>query len=228
MQSTRECVLCLDQKSSADFSERFSANCNHRHRQICTKCVCEHVRIAITNDSNTHVRCPEENCTAQFEFDIIQHLLVDNNPQETRYNQAVHQFEDHLSKICIEMLPEFIWCAHGCGGGSQMIDGDILTCDHCGKKTCVRHKIRWHTGMTCAQYDLSLTASKNNMATNRWLRTNTKQCPKCAVNIEKNDGCDHMTCRNCRYEFCWVCMVDYNRIRQNGNTQHARHCTHYS
>ena len=25
----------------------------------------------------------------------------------------------------------------------------------------------------------------------------TKQCPGCMIWIEKNDGCAHMTCRNC-------------------------------
>ncbi|CAG8585103.1 7092_t:CDS:1, partial [Scutellospora calospora] len=33
-----------------------------------------------------------------------------------------------------------------------------------------------------------------------------KQCPKCASRIEKNGGCDHMTCRRpgCGHQFCWM------------------------
>lgn len=38
------------------------------------------------------------------------------------------------------------------------------------------------------------------------MRLFAKACPKCSVSIEKNEGCMRMTCRNCLYEFCWLCM----------------------
>jgi hypothetical protein len=37
-----------------------------------------------------------------------------------------------------------------------------------------------------------------------------KKCPKCQEYIEKNGGCDHMTCK-CGYEFLWSTLQPYRR-----------------
>jgi ariadne-1 len=50
---------------------------------------------------------------------------------------------------------------------------------------------------------------KDDSETANWISANTKECGKCQSTIEKNGGCNHMTCRKCRYEFCWVCMGKY-------------------
>lgn len=47
---------------------------------------------------------------------------------------------------------------------------------------------------------------KEDSETASWISKHTKDCPKCQSPIEKNGGCNHMTCKKCLYEFCWVCM----------------------
>ncbi|CAG8662918.1 28071_t:CDS:2 [Dentiscutata erythropus] len=89
-----------------------------------------------------------------------------------------------------------------------------MTCPKCGSKACFTHDVPWHEGLTCSEYD----QRKNNeqeVATHNYLLKETKPCPNCGVHIVKNGGCDHMTCKmpECKYEFCWICLADYNRIQ---------------
>lgn len=51
-----------------------------------------------------------------------------------------------------------------------------------------------------------------------WIKLNTKPCPKCKTIIEKNQGCMHMTCRQCKHDFCWLCMGDYRKHQQETGT----------
>jgi len=58
------------------------------------------------------------------------------------------------------------------------------------------------------------TKKNNSESENvKWLMANTKQCPTCRKFIEKNQGCNHMTCRKeaggCGYEFCWICLGEW-------------------
>ncbi|XP_068599546.1 LOW QUALITY PROTEIN: E3 ubiquitin-protein ligase RNF14-like [Brachionichthys hirsutus] len=40
-----------------------------------------------------------------------------------------------------------------------------------------------------------------------WVEKNSKYCPHCFCRIEKNSGCNIMTCCRCRGMFCWVCLT---------------------
>ena len=37
-----------------------------------------------------------------------------------------------------------------------------------------------------------------------------KKCPNCKIWTEKNEGYNHMTCAECKYQCCWLCLGEYN------------------
>ncbi|MBV5279711.1 MAG: IBR domain-containing protein, partial [Actinobacteria bacterium] len=64
-------------------------------------------------------------------------------------------------------------------------------CSHCGKKR--------HSRRTCSE--VAHTEMQDSIA--------VKACPRCACFIEKNHGCNHMTCQVCVHEWCWQCRFPY-------------------
>jgi len=56
-----------------------------------------------------------------------------------------------------------------------------------------------------------------------------KCCPRCRVMVEKSgDGCEHMRCWQCGFEFCWLCLADRAVIYAHGNHYHRPNCRLYA
>ncbi|MCJ1390157.1 hypothetical protein MMC18_003015 [Xylographa bjoerkii] len=108
----------------------------------------------------------------------------------------------------------------------------LMSCGDCGYKMCYVHQRPWHEGQTCSQYDYALSHreqwERENAASLALIESSFTACPQCGIRIEKNKGCDHMTCTHCRFEFCWQCLSPYEPIRQHGNTGHAASCRYHS
>lgn len=43
-----------------------------------------------------------------------------------------------------------------------------------------------------------------------WLLRYTEDCPECAAPIQKNGGCNHMSCKSCGYQYCWICKSNWH------------------
>lgn len=78
----------------------------------------------------------------------------------------------------------------------------ILFCFKCGKEA--------HQPCSCETAHSWELKTMSEGKTALWLLANTKICPRCNKRIEKNEGCNHMTCQKgaggCGYEFCWICL----------------------
>lgn len=76
-------------------------------------------------------------------------------------------------------------------------DEPIFRCGACGHKHCVACEANWHEDETCTQYQDRRRVERGveNDQSQQEVEKLSKPCPKCKVPIEKNNGCDHMTCQ---------------------------------
>lgn len=81
----------------------------------------------------------------------------------------------------------------------------------CGCYFCFQCLQEVHDLIPCKLLKDFLDVKAANIETASWLVENTKPCPRCHVNIEKNGGCNHITCRSCRFEFCWICFSNFSQ-----------------
>lgn len=88
----------------------------------------------------------------------------------------------------------------------------------------------YHAPTECQIIKKWLTKCADDSETANYISAHTKDCPKCHICIEKNGGCNHMQCYNCKHDFCWMCLGDWkshgseyyecSRYKENPNIAH--------
>lgn len=119
-----------------------------------------------------------------------------------------------LTRTYVDDLANLKWCpapnceyALDCAVKRQELSKIVPTVAcHCKHQFCFGCTLNEHQPTPCSLVKMWLKKCEDDSETANWISANTKECPKCASTIEKNGGCNHMTCRKCKHEFCWICM----------------------
>ncbi|KDD75114.1 hypothetical protein H632_c864p1, partial [Helicosporidium sp. ATCC 50920] len=152
---------------------------------------------------------------------------------------ARQRLERYSLESFVECSPELAWCplpdcAHaalvpgGTGLGSRPSSEpralDVQCA--CGGAWCFGCQQEAHRPVGCElvrRWLLKNSAESGNLT---WIVANTKPCPQCRRPIEKNQGCMHITCSQCRHEFCWLCLASWDRHGENTGGYYS--CNMYS
>lgn len=213
----RKCVCCSNERTFDHYHERFNNSCQHVERTICNKCIYDKAKSLVDTSRKSDFICPEPQCKSKLNLKQILPLLVFNNNDE-----IPNENENSQRKTPTERKHEFVWCAYEeCGSGQFHLIGPnttpIVTCVLCKRQTCAIHRLKWHKGLTCSEYDQQ----------NQLSAVPQRPCPKCQTLVEKNSNSEHSICSKCSHGFCWECLVDYKQIEKNGSRQHKTTCKHY-
>ncbi|KAL2068960.1 hypothetical protein VTL71DRAFT_15298 [Oculimacula yallundae] len=220
-----ECPVCLEHLTAESFPQgKITSTCVHEPT-FCKDCLTKYVGTRVHEYPWSKVFCPE--CKETFS---------DEEVQIWTSSQAFEKHKQNAAMSKIHHLPNFIRClAPDCGAGQLHDDSDaqpIMTCEACGFQTCPRHKLPYHDGQTCEEYDSTRQEQIEQEATSeKYLAETTKICPGpgCGIHtIKEGRACDHITCKQCRFDYCWVCLIPYDMVRHIGGSAHARDCNSWT
>ncbi|KAL8277440.1 hypothetical protein RQP46_010162 [Phenoliferia psychrophenolica] len=196
------CDVCYE----SDDGETLALSCNMR---FCKDCYARYVESKIMDDSESRrIQCMDSNCNVVIDEKTIE-LLVSPS--------VLVRYKSLLDRTYVDDTPSLTWCpfpnciyAISCAVPSRSLDTIIPTvvC-RCKTQFCFGCGEGDHRPCPCAITRRWRKKCEDDSETTNWLNANTKDCPKCQQTIEKNGGCQHMTCRKCRWEFCWVCKANW-------------------
>ena len=189
------CHICGDKFKVTE--ENKLKNCGHK---FCDECWYDSLSIKIKENKLSSIKCLDYNCKQKLEDEFIINLL--NNDIN-----LIKKYKKYKKELIIAQDPNKKFCPFpDCDSYLELKNkkekyisclNNHLYCFVClkkphGKLPCDKKNIK-EKDMT--QY------AKNNFV---------KKCPNCGTTIEKNDGCNHITCSKCGHQWCWLCNQKFS------------------
>ncbi|CAG2180924.1 unnamed protein product, partial [Oppiella nova] len=198
------CFICYSDDIKPH--DLFGLDCDHL---FCTHCWTQYLTTKIMSEGDVMaITCPDTDCKVVVDEEQVLQLITDETVRAKyqRLNTDSYVSSNRLLRWCPR--PD---CLHAFS--VQTKEAHPVVCV-CGKQICFGCGEDNHEPIGCQllrEWSVKSAGSNGEMIdgkTANWIITNTKECPKCRTTIEKNGGCNHMTCRSvkCKYEFCWVCL----------------------
>jgi ariadne-1 len=194
------CEICCEDDPGL---ETFAMKCEHR---FCVTCYRQYLSQKIKEEGEAaRIKCPGEGCNRIVDAKSLD-LLVTPDVRDRYKVLLTRTYVDDKDNLKWCPAPECVF-AIDCAVKQRDLNRIVPTvqCD-CKYSFCFGCTLSDHQPCPCGLVKRWMKKCEDDSETANWISANTKECPKCNSTIEKNGGCNHMTCRKCRNEFCWMCM----------------------
>ena len=186
------CDLCFEDMTEEE-KDKNTIECGHL---FCSDCYLNYLLDKINNNKVGRINCMEHTCGNALDEDfIISHL----NDEKIINKYKKFKLRDELYND-----PNVKFCPiKDCESYARKSDENekYVTCLE-GHQFCFVCMKPWHGKIKCQdEIDIDFKKWKKNKV--------VKKCPKCKMWTEKNLGCNHMTCAQCKYQWCWLCGGKY-------------------
>ncbi|XP_059382898.1 E3 ubiquitin-protein ligase RNF14-like isoform X2 [Carassius carassius] len=210
------CGICYSEKLGSE--SLLFKECQHVY---CKPCMKEYFQIQIRDGKVQCLTCPEPKCVSMATPSQVK-LLVGKD-EFARYDRL-------LLQSSLDLMKDVVYCPRMSCCMAVMVepDSNMGICPACKYPFCTLCKRSYHGLNHCiptddlrGMHDEYNSASEEwrkieekqgiqrvfDSLSEDWVKVNCKQCPCCGTNIEKNKGCNKMTCSKCHGYFCWICLT---------------------
>ena len=186
------CLICNEKLTDSEYFTNFTS-CYHF---FCNDCYYNYFKEKIENNNVERIKCPKSGCK-KIIFDNFIQLKISNDIS------LLDKYLKFKERRQLMYNPDYQICPYpDCESYVKKGKNKYVSCIQNGHKFCLKCLKGWHGNEPCKiDKDKSFESWRNS--------SNVKKCPKCKYYVEKIDGCNHITCFNCKYQWCWICLNEY-------------------
>ena len=186
-----DCNICGDSYPENEFIKYDKCNDSY-----CSDCWLNYIKGKIENGIVEKINCMNYNCKELLSKEFILSIINSDKSLILKYNKFIKRLEilnDSKKKFC--PYPE-------CDSYAEENKNKIVSCKN-GHKFCFKCLKNHNEKADCED--------EMDNEFKIWMKNRiVKRCPKCRLWTEKNEGCNHMTCSQCKAEWCWLCGQFYD------------------
>ncbi|XP_073122931.1 probable E3 ubiquitin-protein ligase ARI2 isoform X4 [Henckelia pumila] len=189
------CIICMDDIPAKDVTKM---DCGH---SFCNNCWTEYFFVKINEGQSKRVRCMAYKCNAICDESVIRKLV------NIRHPDLAQKFDRFLLESYIEDNKMVKWCPSvpHCGNAIRVENDEYCEVEcSCGLQFCFSCLSETHSPCSCLIWELWTKKCRDESETVNWMTVHTKPCPNCHKPVEKNGGCNLVSCV-CGQPFCWLC-----------------------
>ena len=189
-----ECPVCGEKFSVNKFNK--VQECGHA---FCEECWYNFLSIKIIENKLPSIKCLDYNCNAKLTDEFIFNII------NSDFN-LIKKYKQYKLELDIMKDPNKKLCPYpNCESYLELKDikNKYVTCLN-KHKYCFLCLKEPHGNSPCEKnIDIDLKEYAQNYF--------VKKCPYCGIIIEKQSGCNHITCSKCGYQWCWLCNNEYSQ-----------------
>ncbi len=187
-----ECGICGELINNP---YRVKLKCEH---YFCNDCYIDYLKEKITNANVSKILCMQHGCGTVLETKFIKKILEGNKDLIEKYDKFLQR------KKMLEQSDKMRFCPiPDCEGYAEKKGKNKYVKCNYGHEFCFDCGSKPHGRKKCADImDKEFEEWKSHKI--------VKRCPCCRMWTEKNEGCNHMTCAECKFQWCWLCLGPYS------------------